>query len=45
MLSARVTCDSAGEVRPESRDDNGTACGLDDSGRSPAMFCYESVFR
>lgn len=37
MLSERVTCDSAGETLPDSRDDEGTACGFDDSGCLPAM--------
>ena len=37
MLSLRVTCDCAGETRPESRDEEGTACGLVESGRYPAM--------
>jgi hypothetical protein len=37
MLSERATCDSAGEPRPESLDDEGTAFGFDDSGRLPAM--------
>jgi hypothetical protein len=37
MLSERVACDSAGETLPSSRDDDGTACGVDDSGCLLAM--------
>lgn len=44
VLSARVTCDSAGETRPESRDEEGTACGFDDSGRSAAILARDVVF-
>ena len=43
---ARTDCDSAGEVRPESRDDEGTACGFVGE-VSPAMFgcaCCQASF-
>jgi hypothetical protein len=43
MLSARVTCDSAGETRPDSRDWEGTAWGVDDSGRLPAILAYKGA--
>jgi hypothetical protein len=32
-----MDCESAGELRPESLDDEGTASGFDDSGESFAM--------
>jgi hypothetical protein len=43
MLSARVACDSAGETRPSSRDDEGTACGVEDSGRLPDILAYKGA--
>jgi hypothetical protein len=43
MLSARGACDPAGETRPSSRDDEGTACGVEDSGRLPAMLEYKGA--
>ena len=35
MLSLRATCDSAGDVRPESRDEEGAACGFVESTMLP----------
>lgn len=42
MLPARVTCDSAGDVRPESRDDEGTACGFDEPDPLPAILTCDA---
>ena len=41
---ARTDCESAGEVRPESREDEGTACGFEGE-RSSAILgcvCYQA---